>query len=183
MARINACIEALGEATAQGTGGMRTKIEAGEAATASGIAVVIAPGAERDVLLRLAAGRRSGRASGPPSAGGRPASGGSSALAGRAALHVDAGARTPCAIADGASSRGVRQVSGRFQPAIPSGSSTCKGSASPADWSATTRTRCAHHGPALQGIADVLGHTFGDEVIHRNNLVLLSAAEDEAGIR
>ena len=34
-----------------------------------------------------------------------------------------------------------------------------------------------------QGIADVLGHTFGDEVIHRNNLVLLSAAEDEVGIR
>src|SRR4051794_33202232 len=48
--RITRAIEALGggAGTAQGTGGMRTKIEAAKLATASGIAVVIAPGAEPD---------------------------------------------------------------------------------------------------------------------------------------
>src|SRR5215213_1942162 len=44
--RITRAIEALagGAGTDQGTGGMRTKIEAAKLATASGIAVVIAPG-------------------------------------------------------------------------------------------------------------------------------------------
>ena len=185
MARINACIEALGEAgTAQGTGGMRTKIEAGELATASGIAVVIAPGAERDVLLRLAAGEAIGTRF-RPAVSRREARKRwiLSALAGPGALHVDAGARTPCAIADGASSRracarsaGASSAATRRDPRPARAHRLRTGQ--------LRRGRGARiMGLHFQGIADVLGHTFGDEVIHRNNLVLLSAAEDEAGIR
>lgn len=62
VGRIDRALEALagGVGSDQGTGGMRTKIEAAKLATASGIAAVIAPGDERDVLLRLAAGEAIG---------------------------------------------------------------------------------------------------------------------------
>jgi glutamate 5-kinase len=182
VARINACIEALaGEAgTAQGTGGMRTKIEAAKLATASGIAVVIAPGAERDVLLRLAAGESIGTRF-RPAVSRREARKRwiLSALASRAALHVDAGA------ADAVRHRGrsllaagVRQVSGRFRRGDPVGILDLQGeriACGLVSYDADEVRRIA--GLHSQGIADVLGHTFGDEVIHRNNLVLLNAAE------
>src|SRR5688500_11578594 len=56
--RITRDVESLagGAGTDQGTGGMRTKIEAAKLATASGIAVVIAPGNEPDVLARVVIG-------------------------------------------------------------------------------------------------------------------------------
>jgi glutamate 5-kinase len=45
-----------GAGTARGTGGMRTKIQAADLATRAGTTVVIASGAEPDVILRVAAG-------------------------------------------------------------------------------------------------------------------------------
>ena len=79
---------------------------------------------------------------------------------------------------------GVRQVSGRFRRGDPVGILDLQGeriACGLVSYDADEVRRIA--GLHSQGIADVLGHTFGDEVIHRNNLVLLSAAEDEAGIR
>lgn len=59
---IDAAVWAMagGAGTARGTGGMRTKIEAADLATRAGISVVIASGAEPDVLLRVAHGERIG---------------------------------------------------------------------------------------------------------------------------
>jgi glutamate 5-kinase len=56
--KIDASIKRLGANTASkvGTGGMITKIEAAQVATASGVCVVIAGGREPDVIVRLASG-------------------------------------------------------------------------------------------------------------------------------
>jgi glutamate 5-kinase len=56
--KINAEIKKMAADTAgkAGTGGMITKIEAAQVATASGVRVVIADGREKDIIVRLAAG-------------------------------------------------------------------------------------------------------------------------------
>ena len=156
VARINACIEALaGEAgTAQGTGGMRTKIEAAKLATASGIAVVIAPGAERDVLLRLAAGEAIGTRF-RPAVSRREARKRwiLSALAGRAALHVDAGRGGRRAPPRAEPPRGGRTAGQRALPARRS-----RGDPRPARGADRLRAGqlrrgrgAPHRGPALPG--------------------------------
>ncbi len=59
--RIDEAIERLaGQAAGRGVGGMATKIQAARLATASGTAVAIADGREREVLLRLARGEAVG---------------------------------------------------------------------------------------------------------------------------
>lgn len=178
VTRINHCIEALagGAGTRQGTGGMRTKIEAAKLATASGIAVVIAPGGEPDVLVRLAAGESIGTRF-HPAVSRREARQRwiLSAITSRGALHVDAGAAE--AIRHRGRSllaAGVRDVSGRFQRGDPvsvvgpQGERIACGLVS-YDVGEVRRIAGRHS----QGIADVLGHSYGEEVIHRNNLVVL----------
>ncbi len=62
VSKIDAGIKRLGANTASsvGTGGMITKIEAAQVATASGVRVVIADGQEPDVIIRLASGEAIG---------------------------------------------------------------------------------------------------------------------------
>jgi len=181
VAQINACIEGLagGAGTRQGTGGMRTKIEAAKLATASGIAVVIAPGAEPDVLIRLAAGEAIGTRF-RPAVSRREARKRwiLSAIAGRAALHVDAGAAE--AVRHGGRSllaAGVRDVSGRFGRGDPVGIVGPDGeriACGLVGYDAHDVRRIAGH--HSQEIAEVLGRSYGEEVVHRNNLVLLDGA-------
>jgi glutamate 5-kinase len=181
VAQITACIEGLagGAGTEQGTGGMRTKIAAAKLATASGIAVVIAPGAERDVLIRLAAGEAIGTHFGP-AVSRREARKRwiLSAIASRAALHVDAGAAA--AVRHGGRSllaAGIRDVSGRFGRGDPVGIVGPDGERIACGLvsydAADVRRIAGHHS---QGIADVLGRSYGEEVVHRNNLVVLDAS-------
>jgi glutamate 5-kinase len=182
VARINRCIEALagGAGTDQGSGGMRTKIEAAKLATASGIAVVIAPGGERDVLVRLAASE-------PISTLFRAAESRResrqrwilSALAGRAAVQVDAGAAD--AIRNHGRSllaAGVRGVVGRFGRGDPVAVVGPRGERV-ACGLANYRAADVDHIKGLhsQGIAAALGYAYGQEVIHRNNLVVLTTDE------
>jgi glutamate 5-kinase len=178
VARINRCIEQLagGAGTTQGTGGMRTKIESAKLATASGIAVVIAPGAEPDVLPRLAAGEAIGTRF-RPAVSRREARKRwiLSAIARRAAAHVDAGA----AEAIGHHGRsllaaGVRAVSGRFRRGDPVGVVGPDGERLACGLvSYDARDIDRIKGLHSEGIAEILGHSYGEEVIHRNNLVLL----------
>jgi glutamate 5-kinase len=62
VSKIDASIKRLGANTASnvGTGGMITKIEAAQVATASGVRVVIADGKEPDIIIRLASGEAIG---------------------------------------------------------------------------------------------------------------------------
>jgi len=181
--RITRAIEALGggAGTAQGTGGMRTKIEAAKLATASGIAVVIAPGAEPDVLVRLAAGEPIGTRF-RPSVSRRESRQRwiLSALTSRAAVQVDAGAAE--AIRHHGRSllaAGVRDVVGRWGRGDsilvlgPAGERIACGLANYAV-SDVEQIKGQHS----QGIAATLGHAYGQEIIHRNNLVVLRTGDE-----
>jgi glutamate 5-kinase len=62
VTKIDASIKRMGANTTNkaGTGGMITKIEAAQVATASGVRVVIADGKEPDIIIRLASGEPAG---------------------------------------------------------------------------------------------------------------------------
>ncbi len=177
--RIDRAIEALagGAGTEQGTGGMRTKIEAAKLATASGVTVVIAPGDAPDVLLRLAAGEPVGTRF-LPTARRRDARRRwiLSALASRAAVQVDSGA-VEAIRHHGRSllAAGVRGVQGSFRRGDPIAVIGPEGeciACGLANYSAADVEQIK--GLHSRGIAERLGYAFGDEVIHRDNLVLLA---------
>jgi glutamate 5-kinase len=178
VVQITPFVEALagGAGTDQGTGGMRTKIESAQLATASGIAVVIAPGSAPDVLVRVAAGEAIGTRF-RPVVSRREARKRwiVSAIASRDAIHVDAGA-AEAVRHHGRSllAAGVREVSGRFRRGDPVGVLGPDGeriACGLVSYDAAEVRRIA--GRHSQGIADVLGHSYGDEIVHRNNLVVL----------
>jgi glutamate 5-kinase len=101
-----------------------------------------------------------------------------SAIASRAALHVDAGAAA--AVRHGGRSllaAGVRDVSGRFGRGDPVGIVGPDGeriACGLVSYDADDVRRIAGH--HSQEIAEVLGRSYGEEVVHRNNLVLLDGA-------
>jgi glutamate 5-kinase len=186
VTRITRAVEALagGAGTDQGTGGMRTKIEAAKLATASGIAVVIAPGSEPDVLLRVVAGESIGTRF-RPSVTRRESRKRwiLSALTSRAALHVDAGAADAIR-ARGRSllAAGVRFAEGRFGRGDPVAVMDADGeriACGLANYSASDVNQIK--GQHSKEIAARLGYAFGQEVIHRNNLVVLTATESGSG--
>ena len=175
--QITRAIDALaGGAADQGTGGMRTKIEAARVATASGIEMVIAPGSERDVIVRVVSGEAIGtRFDASTTHRESRQRWILSALTRRAAVHVDAGA-ADALVRRGRSllAAGVVDVEGRFGRGDPlsvhgpNGDAIACGLANYAS-SDVVRIR----GMQSAAILQALGHAYGDEVIHRNNLVLV----------
>ncbi len=176
--RIDSEIECLAADTSRklGIGGMVTKIEAAKLATASGVTVVIADGRETDIILRLAAGE---------SIGTRFLSTSSklesrkrwmlSGLSIRGKLVVDSGAAQALKKQNRSLlAAGIRQIEGDFQRGDivniydPSGSRLCCGITNygSADIEAIK-------GVHSEKIAALLGHDYGSEVVHRNNLVVL----------
>ena len=151
----------LGDASALGSGGMRSKVLAAEMAAAAGIPTVIAGGTGEAVLGPILAGEPRGTRFHPAGQElpayklwlrfGKP-------VAGR--LHVDAGARRAVA-EDGASllAVGVASCEGRFDPGDalelvgPDGVAFAKGVAS-------------------AGAAELAGKPRGVEAVHRDRLVL-----------
>lgn len=159
-----------------GSGGMPTKLRAADQVTRAGHAALIARGADRDVLVRAVTGESVGTLFLP--AGARmPAAKRWLAFNVRlkGAVHVDAGARAAL-LAKGVSllPRGVVKVVGDFRRgaavsvAGPDGQEFGRGVA---NYSAEELT--AIRGLPARDIARTLGYTRGDEVIHRNRLVLL----------
>jgi glutamate 5-kinase len=177
--RITRAVEAIGggAGTSQGTGGMRTKIEAAKLATASGIAVVIAPGAEPNGLVRIAAGEPIGTRF-LPSASRREARQRwiLSALTSNAAVEVDAGAAEAiCERGRSLLAAGVRAVVGRWgrgDPILVVGPDGERIACGLANYAAGDVEQIK--GRHSQGIAGTLGYAYGQEVIHRNNLVVLA---------
>lgn len=176
--RIDAEVEARagGAISARAIGGMATKVQAARLATASGVDVVIAGAHERDVLTRLVAGEALGTLF--PAATDRVESRKRWMLAGlsaRGRIVVDAGAV-----------QALRQSNGSL---LPAGIVSVEGPFARGD----AVTICDMEGRRLaygvvnygheevqrirgqrsDRIPDLLGHTFGAEVVHRNNLVLI----------
>lgn len=179
--RIDEKIERLARGTAggpdaRGVGGMATKVEAARLATAGGADVVIADGHERDVLVRLARGERLGTFF--PASADRMESRKRwmlSGLATRGRIVVDAGAARALR-RDNKSllPAGIQEVEGPFErgDAVnihgPDGERIACGITNYSD-----REMAAIRGLRSDRIAKTLGHDYGAEVVHRNNLVVL----------
>jgi glutamate 5-kinase len=164
-----------GTADGLGTGGMITKLQAADLARRSGTMVVIAPGDENDVLARLIAGEALGTRFLPVV----------SSLEGRK-RYILAGGRAPGSVTvDAGAGRalkrgssllpvGVIEVDGDFERGDtirvldPSENEIARGIAS---YSATDLRHIVKH--QSDEIETILGYHYGDEVIHRNDMVVL----------
>jgi glutamate 5-kinase len=157
------------------TGGMLTKLQAADLARRSGATVIIASGDTPDVLLRAAAGETVGTRFLPVAtavesrkryilAGGR-ASG---------AVRLDDGAVQALARGSSLLPVGVRSVEGSFERGDsirvfdPAGKEIARGIA---NYGSSELSRII--GKKSEEIEPILGFNFGDEVIHRNDLVIL----------
>jgi glutamate 5-kinase len=162
--------------TGRGTGGMVTKLQAAKLATGGGSDVFIADGHAPDALYRIAAGEHVGtmlpaRASRLESRKRWMLSG----LATKGCIVVDDGA-VRALLERGRSllPAGVREVRGPFKRgdtvniALPEGPVIACGITNYDD-----RELAAISGVRSDRIAAVLGHEYGSEAVHRNNLVVL----------
>ena len=176
--KIDSEIESLVSDTTDnlGTGGMITKLEAARLATASGVTVIIANGRETDIILRLASGEAIGTRFSPATTKLESRQRWMlSGLSTKGKLIVDSGA----ALALKKQKRsllaaGIKQIEGRFERGDivnihdPEGSQIGCGitNYSSADMEVIK-------GAHSKKIATLLGHDYGSEVVHRNNLVIL----------
>ena len=178
---IDAAIEQLAggagrAAGGHGTGGMITKIQAARTALRSGVTVVIANGGAADVIGRVVRGEALGTRFVPARV---------RATAREAWLHTTIAARGRLTVDDGAARAlreegksllpaGVREVSGRFGRGDPVEVRDGQGALIAyglVNYSAADMARIA--GRRSREIEAILGYHYGDEVMHRNNLVLL----------
>jgi len=164
-----------GSAGGLGTGGMVTKLQAADLARRAGAQVIIAAGAEPDVLLRLAGGEALGTHFWPSASTleGRKRF----ILAGRRApgvLEIDQGAVQALQRGGSLLPVGVVRASGRFQRgdtvrvAGPDGVEVARGLV---NYTADDLQRLC--GVQSEQIEATLGYFYGEEVIHHNNLVIL----------
>jgi glutamate 5-kinase len=164
-----------GSASGRGRGGMVTKIEAARLCTASGIAVVICDGREPNVLVRLAQGESIGTFF-PPTVDHRESRqrwmlGACSSQGG---VVIDKGAVEALRQHKSLLPVGVVEVRGDFArgdiiPIFgPDGERVAVGIA---NYSAQDLRRI--QGKRSDRIASILGYTYGQEVVHCDNLALL----------
>ena len=176
--KITPEIESLADdsATRHGVGGMVTKLQAAKLATAGGADVVIAGGHEPELFERLIAGESVGTIF--PATTDRLESRKRWMLAGLAArgkIVVDAGA-AKALISRGKSllPAGAREVSGRFDRGDTVSICDEEGrrfAIGITNYSREEATQIL--GVRSDRIAKLLGHEYGAELVHRNNLVLL----------
>jgi len=175
--RIDARIERLaGDTRGRGVGGMATKLQAAKLALAGGADVVVADGRERDVLPRLVRGEALGTFF--PSGVDRMESRKRWMVAGlslKGSIAVDPGAsKALCEQRRSLLPAGVHDVTGAFKRgdavAITDGDGR-RIACGIANYSAEEIMRI--RGLRSDRIEATLGHHYGGEVVHRDNLVLL----------
>ncbi|MEO7786207.1 MAG: glutamate 5-kinase [Sphingomicrobium sp.] len=177
VAAITAEIEAHAGGAGQagvGTGGMRTKLEAARIASNFGCATIIACGRDPHPLDRLAKGARATLVA--PS--GSPASAYKAwirgALAPGGAVTIDDGAANALAAGKSLLPAGITQVEGDFDRGAcirvldRAGTEIARGIAA---YSAAEAALI--RGRASRDIAEQLGYSRSDELIHRDDLVML----------
>lgn len=178
VARIDDTTYALagGVGSKLGTGGMVTKIEAAQTATRSGVTTIVAEGSEPDVLIRILNGEELGTRFEPVY----------THLESRkrwlltdkpdGKLYVDAGA-AKVLLKGGASLLpvGLMRLEGNFDRGAtlavlsPEGKVIAHGLT---NYNSSELQKLC--GVKSSQIHELLGYSYGDYVIHRNNLVLLS---------
>jgi glutamate 5-kinase len=166
---------AAGAGTMRGTGGMVTKVQAARLATESGISVLVAGGTTENVLVKAANGEAVGTRF--PASRTRLESRKRwilSGLAGKAAAHIDEGAVSALKRGRSLLPAGIVNVTGAFDRGDsvnivgPEGKVVGCGVA---NYSAADLARI--RGCRSAEINKMLGYHFGDEVLHRNNVVML----------
>lgn len=174
---IDARIRALagGSVSGLGVGGMATKVQAAQLATRSGTRVVLAHGRTPDVLLRILNGEALGTTFEPSE--GRIESRKRWLLTERpqGILRVDAGAAQSLQ-ERGASLLpvGLQQVERRFERGAVVQVQTAEGqplAQGLVNYSSAELQQLSGH--RSQDIVAILGYTYGDEAVHRDNLVLI----------
>jgi glutamate 5-kinase len=167
---------AAGTAGRQGTGGMTTKIEAARLATSSGVDVVIADGREPDILVRIARGEDLGTLF--PAQVNKMESKKRwmlSGLASKGKVTVDKGAVS--ALKEHNKSllpTGVVRAEGEFQRGDIVDIMDEKGKRIACGISNYSCSDLDIIGGKRSGeILELLGYDYGDEAMHRNNMVLL----------
>jgi len=176
--RVDSEIERLaaGTTSSLAIGGMVTKIEAAKLATASGVTVIVADGRETGVILRIARGETVGTRFLPTTSKLESRKRWMlSGLSTRGKLVIDSGAAAALKKQRGSLlAAGIKQVEGRFE----------QGDIVNIDNQEGTRLGCGItnysstdieiiKGVRSGEIATLLGHDYGSEVVHRNNLVVL----------
>jgi len=158
-----------------GVGGMQTKLQAADLARRSGSMVIIASGSEPNIILRLVAGEKLGTHFLPVS----------SALEGRkryilsgsharGCLAVDSGAVQALQGGGSLLPVGITEVSGEFERGDVvcindrEGREIARGLV---NYNSADISRI--FGRQSSEIESILGFAYGDEVVHRNNMVLL----------
>lgn len=165
---------ARGPSGEKGTGGMATKIEAAKLATSSGTSVIIAHGEEPDILLRLARGESIGTFF--------PAT--SNKLESRKRWMLSQPTKGKVVIDPGAINAlqkhnrsllpaGIAEVKGRFERGdivelIDADANRIAIGIS--DYSSVDVKKIK--GSRSGKIQEILGYGYGDEIVHRDNLVL-----------
>ncbi len=164
-----------GAGTTMGTGGMFTKIQAAQIATRSGVKTVIASGSEPNVITRLANGELIGTHILPATTLSESRKRWLLTDRTQGAVHVDAGA-VKVLMRGGASLLpvGIRNVDGDFERGAtlsvfsPDGREIAHGLTNYN--SNDVKKLC---GKKSNEIVETLGYSYGDAVLHRNNLVVL----------
>ena len=158
-----------------GSGGMQTKIQAAQLATRSGTRTVIANGQMPNGLLRIVQGEALGTTFLPLVDHLESRKRWLLAERPQGTLQVDSGAAR--VLKTGGASLlpvGIRTVTGQFERGAivqvinKAGQSLAKGLTSYT--SAELLKLCGRHSDE---IVDILGYTYGDEAVHRDNLVLI----------
>ncbi|HEX2908421.1 MAG TPA: glutamate 5-kinase [Phototrophicaceae bacterium] len=164
-----------GAGSSVGTGGMVTKIQAAQLASRSGVATIIASGKEPDILARIVAGDPVGTRFEPAVSHLESRKRWLLADKPRGGVRVDAGAATKL-LKGGASLLpvGITAVDGEFERGeiltvfAPTGREIAHGLTSYN--SEDTAKLC---GVKSKQIVEILGYSYGDAIVHRNNLVIL----------
>jgi len=178
VTRIDEALMALagGTSNGMGTGGMLTKLQAAQTATRSGVATIIAQGAQPEVLLRLIAGEQVGTRFEPTSTHRESRKRWLLTDRTQGAVTVDNGAMRALQAVDGASLLpvGITRVDGDFRRSAtlsihaPDGREIAHGLSNYS--SDELRRICGHKSHEIHAI---LGYSYGDAAIHRNQMVML----------
>jgi glutamate 5-kinase len=164
-----------GPGTNRGTGGMATKVHAARLATESGTTVVVAAGSDRDVIIRAAAGEQVGTRFLPK----RTNLDGRrrwilTGLVGSASLRIDNGAVEALLQGRSLLPAGIIEVGGEFDRGETVNVAAADGrklACGVANYAASNLARLVGH--RSHEIEHLLGFHYGDEAIHRSNMVVL----------
>jgi glutamate 5-kinase len=179
--RITPAIEAMGGGAGSGSarGGMRTKLEAAKIATRAGVAMAVARGTGLHPLRALAEGARASWFLAEPEGAQARKRWIAGTLAPLGLIAVDAGAAAALRAGRSLLPAGVVGVTGDFARGDPvlvqraDGTDIAKGLSA---YGSDDARRIAGH--RSSEIATLLGWRGRDELVHRDDLVLLDAAED-----